>query len=388
MIFNSGSHLSPKVVLEIGDVEVNYFSINNIELDLSSNRHDVLTFVMNGIPSKAITDYIDSPVLFSISSGPGRYQEFVGYVLYVEPEYSSNAPITNQTIFNSAKIVCLGASVVMKNTSSRVWGSTTVYKIAQEIASKYKFSLSVFKDEFIIRNAVQTNESDWEFLNKLCDTYGYAMTVHGTHLSIWDPFKAIGRRPSFERLVPQSGYAGPTPGAIIEFKGTFGHLTPDGHSYKYKVTSVDNNGKIVVVSDPETGLVPSWSGYGETPLYIKTLVDNAMSVGEGQKLLEAERRKKYAFNADVRILAGSGMVPGGVVSVEGYDSNFDGLWYVQEVKHTIGNTSYYTDIKISKDYNLSGEYIVPPTTIAPGNPNSTFIDSAWVAEKQTVELYA
>lgn len=387
MIFNSGSPLSPKVSIEIGGVEVNYFSISEAELSLCTNQHDTLTLIFDGIPSRAITDYIDSPVRMSVSSGAGRTQEFTGYVLYVEPEYSSSSPIVNQTVFNSAKVVCFGSSVSMKSTSSRVWGSTTIYKIAQEIASKYKFSLSVFKDEFIIRNAVQANESDWKFLVRLCETYGYSMTVHGTHMSIWDPFMAIGRRPSYERLIPPTAYSGQTPGSIMEFKGTFGHLTTDGESYKYRMTSVDDSGNVVLVSDPQTGKVPSWSGSGETPLYTSTLINNATSIGEAQKLIDAQRRKHFAFNADVRISAGAGIVPGGVVSVEGYNSEFEGLWYVKDVKHTIGSSSYYTDLCISRDYNLSGDFLTPPTTVSSGFPSSDFIDNSWVASKQLVELY-
>lgn len=387
MIFNSGSPLSPKVYLEIGDVEVSYTSIDTIDLELCVNSHDVLTLHLNGIPSKAITDYINAPVRFLISSGPGRSQEFVGYVLYVEPAYSTSAPIVNESMFYSARVICFGASVAMKSTNSRVWGSTTIYRIAQEIAQKYRMSLSVIKDSFEIRNAVQASESDWEFLVRMCETYGYSMTVHGTHMSIWDPFQAIGRRPSYERLVPQNAYLGATPGGILELKGTFGHLTPDGHSYKYKISSIDDNGSIAMISDPSNGSVPSWSGSGETPLYTSTITNNATSIGEGQRLIEATRRKHFAFNASMRISAGSGIVPGGVVVIEGYESNFEGLWYVREVAHRVSNSSYTTDLVISRDYNTSGEFIVPPTTLAELPPESVFVDNRWIASQQTVELY-
>lgn len=387
MIFNSGSHLSPKILLEIGNVEVNYFSIPQIELDIAENHHDVLTIHMNGIPSKAITDYINAPVRASISSGPGRSQDFVGYVMYVEPVYDSKAPLVNQTMFHSAKIVCFGASVSMKSTRSKVWGQTTIYRIAQEIAKAYKFSVSVIRDEFVIRNAVQANESDWEFLARICDTYGYSMSVHGTHLSVWDPFKAIGRRPSYEVLIPQNEYSGPTPGSILSFKGSFGYLTTEGESYKYKISSIDDNGSINVVSDPQSKPVPSWSGSGEEPTYVSTLVDAATSIGEGQKLIEAQRKRSFAFNADVQITAGAGIVPGGIVSVEGYKANFEGLWYVRAVKHAVEKTSYYTDLRISRDYNTTGEYLIPPIALAQEAPESKFIDNTWVSSKQTVDLY-
>lgn len=387
MIFNTGSHLSPKISIEIGNVEVNYVSITTINLELTSNKHDTLTLHMNGIPSKAITDYVGAPVRFSISNGPGRSQQFVGYVLYVEPSYNSSAPIVNESVFYSAKIVCLGASIVMKSARSRVWGATTIHKVAQEIASTYEFSLSCFKDSFVIRNAVQSNESDWKFLTRLCDLYGYSMTVHGTHMSVWEPFQSIGRRPSLDRLVPTTAYSGPNPGTILKLDGTFGYLTPDGESYKYRISSIDDTGNVSTVSDPIEGPVDSWSGTGETPSYISTITDIASSVGEGQKMLDAKRRKNFAFNAHVTVSAGAGNVPGGIVLVEGYKADFEGPWYVQSVHHHISKSGYFTEMHISRDYNTSGTYVTPSVDIASNPPESNYVDNKWVASKQLVDLY-
>lgn len=387
MIFNSGSNLSPKVFLRIGNVEVDYARITGVELDLCVNEHDLLTIRMNGIPSKAITDYISAPIEFTLSSGPGRSQNFYGYVLYVEPEYSSSSPIVNEAMFYTAKIVCFGASVSMKNTTSRVWGSTTIYRVAQELAEKYEFSLSCIKDPFVIPNLVQSNESDWEMLVRVCETYGYSMTTHGTHLNIWDPFRSIGRRQSYEALIPQNAYSGPIPGGILEFKGTFGQLTPEGESYRYEVTSLDDAGRIVTVSEAGMDTVPSWSGYATPSAYTSNLSANPSSVEEAEKIIEAERKKNFPFNAEVRISAGAGVIPGGVVTVNGYESNFEGVWYVTKVKHTIGGSSYYTDLLVSRDYNLTESFFVTPTTLAETPPESQYRDNKWVTTQQKVDLY-
>ena len=387
MIINSGSPLSPSISLTIAGVEVDYTMVVGLELDLCTNEHDVLTIQLNGIPSKAITDYINIPVRMRISSGGGRSHEFVGYILYVEPVYDASAPIVNETMFYTAKLVCFGASVGMKDTQSKVWGSTTIYKIAKELAAKYKLSLSVLRDEFVIPNAVQANESDWEFLSRLCDTYGYSMSMHSTHLSVWDPYQAIGRRASYEVLLPQNEYSGPTPGGIIYFKGTFGYLTPDGESYKYAMNTLVDDGSVVKVTDQSASTSESWSGYGETPLYTSTLDGLAVSYGEAEKLIKAEKRKNFPFNAEVHIYSGAGIVPGGVVSVEGYRSNFEGLWYVKSVRHIIGGTTYYTVLHIARDYNTTGEFLIPPVSLAATPPDSAYVDATWVAEKQMVDIY-
>lgn len=385
MIVQSGNQLSPKVMFELNGVEVNYFSINQITLDLEENKHDTLTFTMSGIPHKAITDYEGAAVRFSLSSGSGRTHLFNGYVLYVEPEYDIRAPAINESFFYTAKIVCFGASVSMKTVRQRVWENTTIYKLGQEIAKNYKFSIDVLKDDFVIPRIVQASESDWEFLKRVCDTYGYSFSVHGTHLHIWDPFKAIGRRPSYEKLTPVNAVTNTIPGSILKLTGTFGTLTTDGSGYRYQLSSFDSAGTIV--DNKETGSIVGWSGKEDTPLYSTILTESATSVGEARKIIGAKRRRSFPFNARVEIAAGSGIVPGGIVEVAGYKSGIDGLWYVRSVRHNIGGTTYTTELEICKDHNTDGSFIKPPTQLADTPPESVFVDNSWKASKERVVLY-
>ena len=109
MITNSGSPVSPKVTIEIGESSVNYLSISKLTLNLSSNKHDMLTLQMAGIPAKAITDYIDAPVRVTATLGSGRRFDFYGYVLYIEPEYTAGGQVVNGSQFQVANIVCFGA---------------------------------------------------------------------------------------------------------------------------------------------------------------------------------------------------------------------------------------------------------------------------------------
>lgn len=385
MIIQSGNPLSPKVSFELNGVEVNYFSINEIALDLEENKHDILTFVMSGIPHKAITDYEGAAVKFSLSSGSGRNQVFNGYVMYVEPQHNIKAPMVNGSVFYTAKIVCFGASVAMKTVRQRVWENTTIYKIGQEIAKLYKFSIDVIKDEFVITRIVQASESDWEFLRRVCSTYGYSFSVNGTHIHIWDPFKATGRRPSYEKLAPVSAVSDAVPGSILKFTGTFGSLTVDGSSYKYELTSFDSAGTIITNS--ESSNIKAWSGLDESPKFSTILAESAVSVGEARKIIEGKRKHAFPFNARVELMAGAGIVPGGIVEILGYNSGIDGLWYVKSVRHNIGGTSYTTEIEVGKDHNTTRDYIVAPTKLAESAPEAKYVDNTWQSSQGRAVLY-
>lgn len=386
MIIQSGNQLSPSISFSLNNVEVNYHSIGQVTLDLEENKHDVLTFIIAGIPHKAITDYEGAAVQFKISSGQGRTQEFNGYVLYVEPEHAIDAPLINGSAFYTAKIVCFGASVAMKTVKQRVFENTKIYKIGQEIAKSYKFSIDVLKDEFLIPRAVQAGESDWEFLSRIGKRYGYSFSVHGTHLHIWDPFSAIGRRPSYEVLTPVTAISSAVPGSILKLTGTFGTLTVDGSSYRYQMTSLDNANNLITTA--ETSSVTAWSGIKETPKYSTILSDSSASVEEARKLIDAERRKSFPYNARVEIMAGAGIVPGGIVEIAGYKAGIDGLWYVKSVRHNIGGSSYTTELEIGKDRNTTSLFSEPPTQLADRPPDPVFIDNAWCASKERVVVYA
>lgn len=387
MIIHSGNPLSPKVLVEINGVEVNYQSINKVIIDLAANKHDVVTLHIAGIPPKAITDYINAAVRVTASLGPGRKTEFRGYILYVEPESISNSVLVNNSPFQLTKIVCFGCSVNMKSTKTRVWENASVVSISKELAELYNFSLDVINDNFVIPKVVQTKQSDWEFLTSFCSSYGYSVSVHGTHMHIWDPFKAIGRRPSYEVLTSPIKSASPSPGAILKFNGTFGYLTPEGVTWNYSIDSIDSNGTVVNSTGDYTSSEFSWSGLGNTSEYSSALKSSALSISEAEKLIGAEIRKKFPFNATAEVATAIGTVPGGIINVEGYNSNFEGPWYVKTVKHTIGGSSCITTLGIARDFNIGSEYIIPPTEMSKENPGSKYTNNKWQSTVERVNVY-
>lgn len=385
MIINSGNPLSPKVYVALNGVEVNYRTIQNMSLALGPNKHDMLILHMAGIPPKGITDYIDAAVEMRVSSGQGRTQEFKGYVLYVEPESDSRASIINNSPFQTARIVCFGVSMNMMGKRQRVWDNVGIKEIATDICSSHHLSLDVLDDNFKLPRLTQAGESDWVFLTRLCDRYGYSVTVHGTHMHVWDPYKAIGRRPSYEELRPLTNSANPHPGGILKFEGTFGYLTPDGVSTEYEMTVLDNTGAASVIQSTQT--YSSWSGASIRSKFHSALVETAHSVEEAERILESKRKAKFPFTVKAQISAGAGIVPGGVVKVVGYNANFEGLWYVRDVEHIIGGTTYYTNLILGRDFNTTKEFVIPPVELAQPAPESKFVAGEWRATSERVNAY-
>lgn len=387
MIFQSPNPLSPKVTIEFDGVAVDYKSIHSINLSLEENKHDVAVVTLNGIPPKAITDYIDAGVIITASIGPGRDITFCGYVTYVEPESTTYASVINNSVFQKARVVCFGSSVAMKSTVTRVWENVSTVTLAKTLASKYSFSLEVFKDQFALPKIIQTKQSDWEFLTSFCKKYGYAVTVHGTNMRIWDINKALGRRQSFEVLSTPKSVNDLQPGSIIKFSGTFGYLTPEGKSYNYSVESIDNSGKIAKTTGRTSDSSLMWSGVGKPTKFNSSLTVSSNSVYESEKIIEASFKNALPFNARVETAAALGTVPGGVVLIEGYSSNFEGFWYVRGVEHEILGSNCISRLKLSKDFNTTNDAVFPPSEISESHPTPKFIEKTWRASVEKVSVY-
>lgn len=387
MIISGGGPLSPKVYLEMGNVEVDYSSVSSVVLDLCENKHDVLTIQLAGIPPKAITDYIDAPVRFTASIGQGRRVVFCGYVLYIEPEFTVGSSLVNGSPFQVAQLVCFGASINMKSSKTRVWENISTHTLGKTLAEEYGFSAEIINDGFYLPKVIQAKESDWQFLSNYCGRYGYSMSVNGTHLRIWDPFKAIGHRPSYDDLLSPMASQGPTIGGIITFKGTFGYLTPEGSSWNYSIDSMDNSGKIIKTTGDHNSPEMSWSGMGHRSKFFTSMIDSSLSPAESYKVIGAEIRENLPFTASVDVHAGIGTLPGGVVSVSGYQSNFEGLWYVRSVRHTFGGNTCITNLRLARDFNVDNSFLIPPSELSDTPPDERYIDGEWRTSVEQVKTY-
>lgn len=387
MIFKSQNPLSPKVTIEFDGVAVNYKSIHSINISLEENKHDTAVVTLNGIPPKAITDYINAAVYITASIGPGRSVEFCGYVTYVEPESVTYGNLVNNSVFQKAKVVCFGVSIAMKNTVTRVWENVSSVTLATDMASKYSFSLESVKDSFSLPRMVQSKQSDWEFITQFCKKYGYSVTVHGTHMRLWDIKKAIGRKQSFELLSTPKSANRLQPGSILNFSGTFGYLTPDGKSYNYSVESIDSNGQILKTTGNSNNSELMWSGVTSPTKYNSSLMESSNSIAESERIIEAKFKQGLPFNATVNTAVALGTIPGGVVILNGYDSNFEGFWYVRSVEHEIIGSNCTSKLRISKDFNTTNNAVSPPSEIAGVAPAPQFINRAWRASTEQVDVY-
>ena len=384
MISKQPHGISPTLRVTINGSAVDYFSINEIEMHLEEGLHDMLVMRLAGIPPRAMSDYRNSPVYCSMDLGAGMTADFYGYVIDVRSTAQSSGGLLNGSPFQDATLYCLGTSYEMRGGTSRVWKDQRLQDVVATMSETYGFSADVPTDVLVLSPMLQDNESDWQFLTRYASTLGYATTMHGTHLHVFDPYSAFSRRISYNRLytVKQMKASMSTyPGQISSFDVSMAQHHADG---VYKDTTIfvhqdDNTIYEVSLRDIRGITAPA--------RFSNRLRDSVDTYEQAKRAIEVESKSTYDYSATAMVVGLPGCKPGGVVEVDSYGAaNVDGLWYVKAVTHRLHSNAFTSELKLVRNINSelnpnSVHAMQPP-------PAPKLTNGRWAAIKRTLNAYA
>lgn len=386
MIFTSHSRISPKIDFVVDNAPMRYMSIVQMELGLSENHHDILRVTVAGVPPQLITDYLSKPVYCYWGFGVDKH-EFCGYVASVEPSFRNSDGVINGSTFQLVELVCMGASYKMRAKKTRLWENASIQSVATTLADQYKFSVSTVSESFAYPRIVQSEESDWEFLNKVADMYGLSVSMHGTHIHVWNPMNSLGRQISYHQLKNIKARNGDTktyPATILSMQGIFGDSIQPLTTHTVSATVLDNQGNTYT-----SNKFNETTGFGSSiDLGITDSISiNATSTAMADSLVAANNRGISTLTAKLSLTGTAGILPGGIVSISNFESNFEGFWYVKEVTHTVTRDEFFTKTTVSrKDTNDINAYMTMQSTM-PEVPRSAFVNSTWQSSTQLEDIY-
>lgn len=381
MIRKQALGVSPSLEVTIGDASVNYASLSGITVELSENQHDYAVLLFSGLPTKAVTDYIGKGVKISFNTGAAYKHDFAGYVVAVNPVSEVHKGLINDSPFQEAEVICLGVSYDLRGAKSKSWSGYTLAEVATEICDRHGYSLDAPADPLIVPGIHQANESDWQFLVRYASQLGYVVTMHGTHMHIFDPYKAYGRQVSVHRLYTTRSNLGlnPVPGQILKFEGTFGESVSDG---LYKDSLVAVLGDDGLTFDVSTSEVFGTSG----GRFTDRLPDYVGSYAEAERVLASRSKECNDYRASIQVLGVAGMLPGGVVDVDNFDADYDGLWYVHSLKHEISASgSFFTTIDAGRNRRETVTPVFVERYAPPPEPR--FVSGKWETSRRTIHAY-
>jgi hypothetical protein len=93
------------------------------------------------------------------------------------------------------------------------------------------------------------------------------------------------------------------------------------------------------------------------------------------------------MRASLEVVSDPSIKPGGIVSINEYNTEFDGFWYVMSVRHEITQSYMRTYLEVARDglgttalaKQVTATYVEPPEPALIGN--------AWVSSKDYTHVY-
>jgi phage protein D len=292
------------------------------------------------------------PVKFSWRQG-SRKMEWVGYVTSASKKSSVQklAPM---------KIVCVGASFVLKQRKTKTYVNKTVTEVAAKIAKENNLRFVGEPDSRRFSQLTISGHSQWEWLHEQANRIGYAMYIQGTSLifrpidsllneqstnvplfQLWDPsyprtMTNLDRTLDSLEVISGENNEDGSPSRAI--KQTGGVDPVRGTSFTYKKS-------------------PSKSGRSIRTNVSDSLFDEVTS----SQVVHSKSDSRYASSGAAQLARfnitavafGQGdprIGPYRLIQVEGSGAETDGQWIVKEAVHKFGfGGTYNVELKIATD---------------------------------------
>lgn len=203
--------------------------------------------------------------------------------------------------------------------------STTLRKIAQDIASKHSYKLNFAGADVSFKRTTQQEKTDLKFLADLCKQYGYTCKIVNRQIVI---------RSLDESLGSQTVYV-LTRNHILDFEFETSSL----YEGSVDVVYLDAQKKDVVEDKKKTQVKAS----GDTKK-INTRIESksqAEAISKAQKTIN-EMKEVQARLTCVGI---PDLHAGGIVEVQGFGA-FDRQYYTSTAKHNIKRSGYTTELEL------------------------------------------
>jgi hypothetical protein len=131
-------------------------------------------------------------------------------------------------------------------------------------------------------------------------------------------------------------------------------------------------------------VAPTNNGVPRFPNRVAEYTDN---FEEAARRISSVSKEKYDYYATAKVIGVAGCKPGGIVRLDNYDTEFDGFWYVQSVKHTVHSNAFFSELELAK--NVNSELVFTNTEPMQRPPETAYSSRfGWVAETKRIHEYS
>jgi hypothetical protein len=294
-------------------------AMDTARLIVNLTPEDVNRYVSAGSPFKA-TWY-----------AKGVKDEFVGYVHSFRP--------INEGYRQRTVIIAIGTAYPMFNEPGRTYFRSSIDHVVEDICEDYRFQLEIDPHPLVQEQIIQQDGSDWTFIQRLADQWGYVFMVDGVTM-IFRLMENVLKE-NYRQAEREHTSSLPTDSSsnLREFKPSFSALNKVPYSRSvgsgvdpiqlHRIAWDQPNADDSIFQDVMTAYPSASEVEGEL-------------LGVGQA---ARTRFPYSATAQVQ-------TPVGKKPMDVYQITHEGermTWVVQSVKHIITGDNYVGEMELGSD---------------------------------------
>jgi hypothetical protein len=315
---------------------------------------------------------------------PGNLNTWYGYVNHHKLNANSDSGSKTMQITYS----CIGTSKPMNTDKTRTWGQVTGTYIAKKIASEYGFRAILSSTDWVLPYEVQSNESDFHFMNRIADKIGYRFWVSGGTLYFIDPIVVL--EGSGGQAIPKYymdksflyldtvrefslDLGDNIPGGPRTARTIYGINEATGKPFSVKANNASYSSNIVHIT-------PEWP---------------VTSINEAQNLVNAwQERSQFWMAATAELYGTSYVYPGKLVYLSGNQLNreAEGYWIVASSDHVMMTSGshmpqwdkYVTHVQLLKNQSDILPRLKNVTKISPEFTTCQLLNGNWQSNNQAV----
>lgn len=326
------------------------YNVKSLIMDSEEFKHEILVLDINDI----LPDYDDLHTgvkVRAIVQYGGASKEFVGYIHHVEPGDSKS--------YLPTKVVCVGASFVLKTQVNNVWQNQTGTSVISQILQENRISANVKPHKRVFPYLTQAGMSNWKFICNTAYTLGYVAYPVGASVHVIPRIQSWEDSRDSAHLLGLKRKGSFTQGSLLEFTAQAGDSMPaDGELPINPVTvGIDPDGLNIIGSKADkkraTKRKPTTTLFeGSTKAVVNRVED-------GDFESEAHReRTRFNLYGKARCIGNPDIGPGSVVYLSGIGDTFGGYWIVTKATHVVSASSYLLHLDLRTD--SLGNDIKPP----------------------------
>lgn len=273
-----------------------------------------------------------------------RVREWVGYVSYVSKTVQGK-------LEKPMSVVCVGASYPLKERATRTFSNLTIPAVAAIIAKENNLHLIADPHPTVFPQLTLAGHSYWEWLTEQAKRIGFALRVDGTNLYLQRLDKAIDRKATDSPYLFFDGaYLAPgtqhNDRTLQKFTVLKGEHIESGSTLRAN----KNLGGVDPINGGSTGDAKRPDDVGQSlrdsvsdVLFQEYRSDQVVQSKSMARELAAGAAHLARLNlpAKINCMGDPRISPFAPVRIDGTGVKTDGVWVVQEAKHTIRSNGEY-----------------------------------------------